>query len=137
MEKFSFLGSFNRKLDAKGRLTIPSTYNHQFGNDKRLILSRVERVNYPIIAVFPSLLIYNHNINSYFGFDKVTGEVEDYWSSLSDISEIDGAGRIGLRNIPTFSKITEVTVFGRGTWFEVWRTDDFSEYSEKLKSLRK
>ena len=133
MEKQVFLGTFNYALDSKNRVAVPKVYSKQL-DDRKLILSRVEVASYPIIAVFPSLITFNSKINRYFDYDDVTEDEMNYWNSISQLGEIDSAGRIALKKMHDIIHTKMVTVAGRQSWFEFWDAEDFNNYN---KSLRK
>lgn len=136
-----FLSNFTNKVDAKGRVSVPSQF--------RISLVK-ENVS--------SMVIYESFINECIegcDLDRIQ-RLSDSIDNLDPFSEerdafatvvlggsmqlsIDSDGRIIIpENLLKKAKITDSAVFvGKGATFEIWQPASFEEYMNKAKSEAK
>lgn len=121
-----FYGTIEIKLDAKGRLALPTKFRSEFPNDKLVITKGYE----PCLTIYP--------VDE---FEKVFGEI----TALSDFVEenrvlkrsvipnsaeleLDSSGRILIpRTLLALGGIDkEVKMLGMGNYIEVWNNDQLA-----------
>lgn len=136
-----FLSTFTNKVDAKGRVSVPSQFRASLVSDN-----------------FASMVVYESFIN-----DCVEGcdlerikKISESIDNLDPYSEerdafatavlggsvqlsIDGDGRVILpENLLKKAKIKDLAVFvGKGSTFEIWEPKRFEEYMDQAKSEAK
>ena len=132
MKKMMFFGVYDRKVDGKKRLNVPTDFIHEFEDNKTLIVSRVSVLNKNILAVFPSIEVFDQNISSYMDIEIASndGFFQRYVSSFSKSIQIDSADRIALRDMIAVPQDRLMTFVGRRDLFEIWRKDDYTDYME-------
>lgn len=136
-------GTYDRNLDAKGRLSLPAAVRKEFG-DKVHVLPAPD---VDALYVF-SESGYKAWIDSLFerngGYDPRNPDDEDLMrvlNGLSASSDIDSAARISIsdfnRKVKGLSR--EVTVVGNGDHLEVWDRETWQQHQaaalDKLQAL--
>lgn len=142
-----FYGTYEIKLDAKGRMALPAKYRAQFPNDKLVITRGYENC----LTIFPT-----------DEFEKVFAEINALSEFVVEYRvfkrsvipnsaelEVDANGRILVpRMLLTWANIDkEVTLLGVGNKIEVWNTQQLepnivptqqmAAYTEKVMSQRR
>lgn len=132
-----FISTFTNKIDAKGRVSVPSQFRASLVNENS-----------------SSMVVYQSFINGCIeGCDlerikKISDSIDDLdpYSEERDafatavlggstMISIDGDGRVIIpENLRKSAKIKDQVVFvGKGSTFEMWNPDDFTSYMEKSK----
>lgn len=138
MDELSLFGNYEHSIDNKFRIKIPSVFSRQLEKGQKLILSEVEVLSYPLIAVFPSISICKNVMPFYLKTEGNTMEYDYKLSYFLRTLYMDKCNRISLGGKPNFLEDDIVTIVGRGNWFEFWEPKTFSKYGQDIiKSLRK
>ena len=134
----NFYGSYDVCVDNKSRIALPRYFSNKLLEKHELILTRTFNACYPIIAVFPSVDAHKLGMDFYscmseFDFaDKV-----NLWNLNSMVSPMDSGNRITLRGNKDFIPDNKmITILGQGNWFELWKTEEFTEYKEYLEGVQ-
>ena len=136
-----FLSTFNNKVDAKGRVSVPAQFRSSLVSDN-----------------YSSMVIYESFINdciegcdlerikklseSIDNLDPFSEERDAFATAVLGGSvqlSIDGDGRVILpETLLKKAKIKDMAVFiGKGSTFEIWEPKRFEEYMAQAKSQAK
>ena len=136
-----FISTFTNKIDAKGRVSVPSQFRASLVNEN-----------------FSGMVVYESFINdSIEGCDlsrikKLSDSIDDLdpYSEERDAFattvlggstqlSIDGDGRVIIpESLRKTAKIKDLAVFvGKGSTFEIWNPEKFESYMEKAKKVAK
>ena len=137
------VGSYNHKLDSKGRTVLPAKFRGELGSSVVATIG-IDRC----IALYPvprweELLLKLKDLSS---FKKKTRDFRRVLLSMATEQEIDGAGRILIPQILRDYAETEITLIGAEDHMEIWDTakweehrrevlSDFSELAEDLEEI--
>ena len=129
-----FAGTFERNLDAKGRLSLPAAVRNELGEHVRVLPAPDVEALY----VF-SESEYGNWVDSLFekrgGFNPRSPEDQNLRRMLNAMAapmDIDSASRIGLSDTLRASKhlSREVTVVGNADHLEVWDRETFASFNQ-------
>lgn len=139
------VGSFNHKLDGKGRTVLPARFRGELGNSVVATIG-IDRC----IALYPlsrweEMLFKLKDLSS---FKKKTRDFRRVLLSMASEQEIDGSGRILL---PTLLREyagveQDITLIGAEDHMEIWDAkkweehrgvvlSDFSDLAEELEDM--
>ncbi len=139
------VGSYNHKLDGKGRMVLPAKFRGELGSSVVATIG-IDRC----IALYPvsrweELLLKLKDLSS---FKKKTRDFRRVLLSMVSEQEIDGAGRILIPQIlrEYAGSVSEVTLIGAEDHLEIWDTArweehraevlaDFSDMAEELDEI--
>ncbi|MBQ9881277.1 MAG: division/cell wall cluster transcriptional repressor MraZ [Synergistes sp.] len=139
------VGSYNHKLDGKGRMVLPAKFRGELGSSVVATIG-IDRC----IALYPvsrweELLLKLKDLSS---FKKKTRDFRRVLLSMASEQEIDGAGRILIPQIlrEYAGSVSEVTLIGAEDHLEIWDTArweehraevlaDFSDMAEELDEI--
>lgn len=139
------VGSYNHKIDGKGRTVLPSKFRGELGSSVVATIG-IDRC----IALYPvqrweELLEKLKDLSS---FKKKARDFRRVLLSMATEQEIDGAGRILVPQIlrDYAGACTEVTLIGAEDHLEIWDTAkweerraevlaDFSDMAEELEEI--
>ncbi|MDD4160538.1 MAG: division/cell wall cluster transcriptional repressor MraZ [Synergistaceae bacterium] len=139
------VGSYNHKLDSKGRTVLPSRFRGELGSSVVATIG-IDRC----IAVYPinrweDLMLKLKDLSS---FKKKTRDFRRVLLSMATELEIDGSGRVlipsGLREYAGIEQ--EMTLIGLEDHLEIWDSSkwedqrngvlvDFSDLAEDLEGI--
>ena len=136
-----FLSTFTNKIDAKGRVSVPAQFRASLVNQD-----------------FSGIVVYESFVNDCIegcDLDRIK-KISESIDNLDPFSEerdafatavlggsvqlsIDGDGRVILpENLLKKIKIRDMATFvGKGSTFEIWQPEKFSEYMEQAKKEAK
>ncbi|MEM8797114.1 MAG: hypothetical protein AAGE61_16245 [Pseudomonadota bacterium] len=132
-----FVSNFTKKVDAKGRVSVPPTFRAIFQkNGEDQIYTQLSLETPSVIAGGSSLLAQLEARIA--DFDPLSPEYDDWTAHLyagSDFLKLDGEGRIVLTDqIRDYAEIgDEVTFAGRGTSFQLWKPENFETYMQGVR----
>ncbi|MDO5116401.1 MAG: division/cell wall cluster transcriptional repressor MraZ [Synergistaceae bacterium] len=139
------VGSFNHKLDGKGRTVLPAKFRGELGSSVVATIG-IDRC----IAIYPlqrweELLLKLKDLSS---FKKKTRDFRRVLLSMATEQEIDGAGRILLPQLLRDYAGTnaDITLIGAEDHMEIWDTakweehraevlSDFSDMAEEMEEI--
>lgn len=139
------VGSFNHKIDNKGRTVLPARFRGELGTSVVATIG-LDRC----IALYPrdrweELLLKLKDLSA---FKKRTRDFRRVLLSMASEQDIDGAGRILLPQLlrDYAETVTDVTLIGAEDHLEIWdtvkweahRTEvlaDFSDLAEELEEI--
>ncbi|MBR4401296.1 MAG: division/cell wall cluster transcriptional repressor MraZ [Synergistes sp.] len=139
------VGSYNHKLDGKGRMVLPAKFRGELGSSVVATIG-IDRciVLYPV-SRWEELLLKLKNLSS---FKKKTRDFRRVLLSMASEQEIDGAGRILIPQVlrDYAGSVSEVTLIGAEDHLEIWDTArweehraevlaDFSDMAEELDEI--
>ena len=139
------VGSYNHKLDSKGRTVLPARFRGELGSSIVATIG-IDRciVLYPV-SRWEELILKLKDLSS---FKKKTRDFRRVLLSMATELEIDGSGRIlipsGLREYAVIDQ--EVTLIGLEDHLEIWDSIrweeqrsgvlmDFSDLAEDLEGI--
>ena len=139
------VGTYNHKLDGKGRTVLPVRFRGELGNAVVATIGIDRSIElYPIQRWEEQLAKYK-DLSS---FKKKTRDFRRVILSMASEQEIDNAGRILLPNLlRDYAQIgQDVTLIGSEDHIEIWDTErwethraevltDFSELAEDLEEI--
>jgi len=126
-----FTSEYDCKLDAKGRLALPSKVRAALpsGASEELVLRRGFE---PCLVLYP-MLEYKKIYSKVKGLSEFTEEYRKVQRSFfrrnADV-ELDSAGRINIpKKMMEFANLEkEVTLVGLGNRIEIWNPDQYENY---------
>ena len=127
----NFIGTFECKIDDKGRIKIPSLLAKQmenFGGETFVVKRSVFQ---PSLEVYPltrwDLLM--EKINKLNRFVKKNADFIRIFTAGVKTVELDKAGRIQIsRDLVAFAKLEkEIVLTSAGDFFEIWDKDAYEE----------
>lgn len=132
-ELLMLVGSYNHKLDGKGRTVLPARFRGELG-DSVVATIGIDRC----IALYPisrweELLLKLKDLSS---FKKKTRDFRRVLLSMATEQEIDGAGRILLPGILREYACVEqeITLIGAEDHIEIWDTKKWEEHRNEVLS---
>ncbi|MFO1241690.1 MAG: division/cell wall cluster transcriptional repressor MraZ [Rickettsiales bacterium] len=134
-----FLSSFTKKIDKKGRVSVPSTFRAVLSSEHyQGVVVRHSFINPCIEACgMTRMEQLKDQINS---LDPYSEEHEAFSTAIlggSDQLPFDGEGRIILpEELLKDAGITEEAVFvGKGDMFEIWEPKAYAKYAEHARKV--
>lgn len=139
------VGSYNHKLDGKGRTVLPAKFRGELGSSVVATIG-IDRC----IALYPlprweELLLKLKDLSS---FKKKTRDFRRVLLSMATEQDIDGAGRILLpQMLRDYAGVSsDITLIGAEDHMEIWDTvkweehraevlSDFSDMAEELDEI--
>lgn len=125
------VGSYNHKLDGKGRMVLPAKFRGELGSSIVATIG-IDRC----IALYPvsrweELLLKLKDLSS---FKKRTRDFRRVLLSMASEQEIDGAGRILIPQIlrDYAGSASEVTLIGAEDHLEIWDTAKWEEHRAEV-----
>jgi MraZ protein len=136
-----FLSTYNNKIDAKGRVSMPANF--------RDIITKDNETNVIIYKSLSSLKPclegctngHIEKLQDAIGkFDPFSEEKDAFETAIFSDSvslDIDKDGRINIpKQYIQYAKINKVALFvGKGKTFEIWNPEIYAEYSQKCRSF--
>lgn len=127
----SFIGTFECKIDDKGRIKIPSPLTRQMENfdEETFVIKR--SVFQPSLEVYPlqrwELLM--EKVNKLNRFVKKNADFIRIFTAGVKTVELDNAGRIHIsKDLTTFAGLTrEVVLTSAGDFFEIWSKEAYEK----------
>ncbi|HAO08531.1 MAG TPA: division/cell wall cluster transcriptional repressor MraZ [Chryseobacterium sp.] len=127
----SFIGTYECKIDDKGRLKVPSSLIKQMENfdDKAFVVKR--SVFQPCLEVYP-MNAWDKvmgKINKLNRFIKKNADFIRMFTAGVKIVELDNAGRLQIsKDLTVFANLQkEIVITSAGELFEVWDKDDYEK----------
>ena len=120
-----FLGCNVVMIDSKNRITIPAIFRKKL-EDKTVILSKVNVIGKPVIAVFPTSECAREVLGNYYDFSE-----QNFDRNISILMRdytMDSANRISIGNLLEDREEKEMVAVGRRVNFELWYRSDLEEY---------
>ena len=126
-----FTGEYECKLDAKGRLTLPSKVKSKLPevSGNQLVLTRGLE---PCLVVYPVMeykKIYSR-IASMNEFNEEYRRLQrNFFRRISDV-ELDSAGRLLIpKNMAKYANLDKnIILVGMGNRLEIWDTETYDQY---------
>lgn len=125
------VGSYNHKLDGKGRTVLPAKFRGELGSTVVATIG-IDRC----IALYPvprweELLLKLKDLSS---FKKKARDFRRVLLSMATEQEIDGAGRILIPQIlrDYAGANTEITLIGAEDHMEIWDTAKWEEHRAEV-----
>lgn len=127
----SFIGTYECKIDDKGRLKVPSSLIKQMENfdDKAFVVKR--SVFQPCLEVYP-MNAWNKvmgKINKLNRFIKKNADFIRMFTAGVKIAELDNAGRLQIsKDLTVFANLQkDIVITSAGELFEIWDKDDYEK----------
>ena len=133
-----FFASYNNKIDAKGRVSVPAAFRTELGDEKTIYC--IASLADPAIDIYTRAHIkeLTNDFKAKHGVNSM--EFRRFQSVMSgDLFPvtIDGDGRIILpEDLRAFARIGEQAVFvGAGAYFQIWEPETRRAYREEARNL--
>lgn len=139
------VGSYNHKLDSKGRMVLPARFRGELGSSVVATIGIDKCIALYPLSRWEELLAKLKNLSS---FKKKTRDFRRVLLSMATEQDIDSAGRILLPSIlrEYAGADQEITLIGAEDHMEIWDTKrweerraavlaDFSELAEDLEDI--
>lgn len=127
-----FLGTYNQKLDTKGRMVVPAKYRDEIGDAGLVVVPWWEKN----LTVFTEsgFQEYMNSLNELQGSPKEKREVKRFITANADMCRLDGQGRILLgQKLRDYAGLcTDVVITGNMESFEIWNPERWENVSKKL-----
>lgn len=127
----SFIGTYECKIDDKGRLKVPSSLIKQMENfdNKAFVVKR--SVFQPCLEVYP-MNAWDKvmgKINKLNRFIKKNADFIRMFTAGVKIVELDNAGRLQIsKDLTVFANLQkEIVITSAGELFEIWDKDDYEK----------
>ncbi|WP_143883155.1 division/cell wall cluster transcriptional repressor MraZ [Chryseobacterium binzhouense] len=127
----NFIGTYECKIDDKGRLKVPSSLIKQMENfeDKTFVVKR--SVFQPCLEVYPMKAWDKlmEKINKLNRFIKKNADFIRMFTAGVKTVELDTAGRLQIsKDLTTFAQLTkDVVVTSAGELFEIWDKEAYEK----------
>ena len=127
----NFIGTYECRIDDKGRLKLPSSLVKQMGDlgDKSLVVKRA--VFQPCLEVYPmqgweQLMAKLNKLNR---FIKKNADFIRMFTAGVKIAEPDNAGRLQIsKDLTLFASLQkEVVITSAGELFEIWDKEEYEK----------
>ena len=121
------VGSFNHKLDVKGRTVLPAKFRGELGSSVVATIGIDHCIALYPVPRWEELLLKLKDLSS---FKKKTRDFRRVLLSMASEQEIDGAGRILIPQIlrDYAGTDTEITLIGAEDHMEIWDTAKWEEH---------
>lgn len=121
------MGSFNHKLDSKGRTVLPARFRGELGNSVVVTIGIDKCIALYPLSRWEELLLKLKDLSS---FKKKTRDFRRVLLSMASEQDIDAAGRIIL---PTLLRDyagveQEITLIGAEDHMEIWDAGKWEEH---------
>lgn len=139
------MGSFNHKLDSKGRTVLPARFRGELGNSVVATIGIDKCIALYPLSRWEELLLKLKDLSS---FKKKTRDFRRVLLSMATEQDIDGAGRILLPPLlRQYAGVEqEITLIGAEDHMEIWDSRkwedhrnlvlaDFSDLAEDLEEI--
>lgn len=139
------VGSFNHKLDSKGRTVLPARFRGELGNSVVATIGIDKCIALYPLSRWEELLLKLKDLSS---FKKKTRDFRRVLLSMATEQDIDGAGRILLPSLlREYAGVEqEITLIGAEDHMEIWDARkwedhrnlvlaDFSDLAEDLEDI--
>lgn len=139
------VGSYNHKLDGKGRTVLPAKFRGELGSSVVATIGLDKCIALYPLQRWEELLLTLKDLSA---FKKKTRDFRRVLLSMATELEIDGAGRILLPQIlrDYAGASVDVTLIGAEDHMEIWDTPrweqhraevlaDFSDMAEELEEI--
>lgn len=139
------VGSYNHKLDGKGRTVLPAKFRGELGSSVVATIGLDKCIALYPLQRWEELLLKLKDLSA---FKKKTRDFRRVLLSMATELEIDGAGRILLPQIlrDYAGASVDVTLIGAEDHMEIWDTPrweqhraevlaDFSDMAEELEEI--
>lgn len=127
------LGSYEHKLDSKGRMVLPASFRDVLGSTVVAAIG-IGSARFVSIYSLGEWEIFTAKLDNVALKSAGGRELKRLVSSSARPLEIDTAGRIllpqNLRNMAGIAQ--EVSVNGNGDHLEVWNMDAWSDYMQSM-----
>lgn len=139
------VGSFNHKLDSKGRTVLPARFRCELGNSVVATIGIDKCIALYPLSRWEELLLKLKDLSS---FKKKTRDFRRVLLSMANEQDIDASGRILLPAVlrDYAEVVQEITLIGAEDHMEIWDTQrweehrsvvlsDFSDLAEDLEDI--
>lgn len=130
MKKLQLLGEFDCKIDAKGRMRVPTDLIKQLDGEasKSIVINRGFEDN---LVLYPKSVWdrMSQEVDQLNPYDPKNRKFIRYFYRGAQILELDGSDRLLIKKpLLEFAKVkNEVKLFARGETIEVWSTELYNE----------
>lgn len=127
-------GSFEHRLDSKGRVVLPARFRGELGN---VVVATIGFEHCIILYTVQRWKDFEGKLNTLPSFRKSTRDLRRALFSNAMEQEIDSAGRIMLpQQLRSYGNIRqEITVVGVEDHIEIWDSERWKEYNSSLPDL--
>ena len=127
-----FLGTYNQKLDSKGRMVVPSKYRDEIGESNLVVVPWWEGN----LTVFTTERFeeYMQTLNELQGSAADKRQIKRFIAANADMCRPDAQGRILLnQKLRAYAHLDgEVVITGDMESFEIWTPEMWEKESETL-----
>ena len=125
------VGSYNHKLDGKGRTVLPAKFRGELGSSVVATIGIDRCIALYPISRWEELLLKLKDLSS---FKKKARDFRRVLLSMATEQDIDGAGRILIPQIlrDYAGANTEVTLIGAEDHLEIWDTAKWEEHRAEV-----
>lgn len=127
-------GSFDHKLDSKGRIVLPARFRGELGNS---VVATIGFEGCIILYTSARWKDFEGKLNTLPSFKKSTRDLRRALFSNAMEQEIDSAGRINLPPaLRAYGGISqEITIVGVEDHIEIWDAAKWKDYNSSLPDL--
>ncbi len=130
----SFMGEYERGLDAKGRITLPAPFREALGDEPAYLTRGLDRCLFLLPKpIFLELRRKVRNLSLTRAGDRRIRRM--FFSSGTEIKP-DGQGRVNIpQALRKFAELDgNVIVTGADTYIEIWNADKWAEMVQQVES---
>jgi len=127
------VGSYNHRLDSKGRAVLPARFRGELGNSVVATIGIDKCIALYPVPRWEDLILKLKDLSS---FKKKTRDFRRVLLAMATEQDIDGAGRILLPvRLREYAGVEqEVTLIGAEDHMEIWDTKRWDEHSAMVLS---
>jgi len=127
------VGSYNHRLDSKGRAVLPARFRGELGNSVVATIGIDKCIALYPVSRWEDLILKLKDLSS---FKKKTRDFRRVLLAMATEQDIDGAGRILLPvRLREYAGVEqEVTLIGAEDHMEIWDTKRWDEHSAMVLS---
>lgn len=136
-----FSGTYDRNLDAKGRLSLPPAFKKQLDDSVRVLPAPEREVDALYVFTEDAFKAWLDSVfEAKGGYDPTNAQhrtVREQLNAAAASIDIDSAARIGLPE-PARAEAhldREVTVVGNGDRLVIWDRATYAEHTAKAKDV--
>ncbi|MBT4761776.1 MAG: division/cell wall cluster transcriptional repressor MraZ [Bdellovibrionaceae bacterium] len=136
----NFRGRFFCKLDAKGRLSLPSAYGFKKNLKQTLVITNARSANQKFLDVYPlkEWEKLEKKILKMPSLNKNVQAFQRFYVSSGQVVESDSQGRLlvplSLRDYSQLDAESEVVIVGMGHKLEIWNSKEWDKLFSKIEA---
>lgn len=127
-------GSYEHKLDSKGRIVLPARFRGELGNS---VVATVGFEGCAVLYPISNWKNFENKLDTLSQFKRATRDLKRAFYSNAKEQEIDANGRVIIpAELREYARIDQdITIVGVQDHLEIWPSEKWKEYSRELPDL--